>query len=164
MSEFPHLIKQDSISVMLAYYLLLCICIPPHRTSSGIKIKYSDNSSTVNYESIRATALLKYTQAAGAIWGCVKTTTKTNPFIQLWMYSPALPMFLLRCRLSSIGFKFPKSILGLRISPFIDRGRIGKQLSTDLQCWVLLLLTRRRRSEHSGFHLAGCHCSGLCFG
>lgn len=54
----------------------------------------------MNYESIRATALLKYTQAAGAIWGCVKPTTKTNLFIQLRMYSSELPVFSLSCRLS----------------------------------------------------------------
>lgn len=60
---------------MLVYYLLLCICMPPHQGLEKKKKrererkKHSDNSSTMNYESIRATALLKYTQAAGAIWG-----------------------------------------------------------------------------------------------
>ena len=132
---------------MLFYYLLLRMCVLPHRTTSGIKKKerkkkkHSDNSSTMNYESIRATALLKYTQAAGAIWGCVKPTTKTNLFIQLWMYSPELPVFSLNCRLSLDWLQvLPKSILGLWISPFIDRRRIGKRLCPDPQCWELLLL------------------------
>lgn len=135
---------------MLVYYLLLRMCVLPHRTTSGIKKKekkgkkkHSDNSSTMNYESIRATALLKYTQAAEAIWGCVKPTTKTNLFIQLRMYSPELPVFSLSSRLSLDWLQvLPKSILGLWISPFIDRRRIGKRLCPDLQCWELLLLTK----------------------
>lgn len=77
----------------------------PHQGFKKIK-SHSDNSSTMNYKSIRATSLLKYTQAAGAIWGCVKTTAKTNQFIQLWIYFSALPMFLLYCTLSSYGSSF----------------------------------------------------------
>lgn len=45
----------------------------------------------------------------------------------------------LRCRLSSIGFKFHKSILELRISLLIDRGRLGSNLaqtcSAESCCW-----------------------------
>lgn len=34
-SEFYHLIKCDSIHIMLVYNLLLCICVPQHSTRSG---------------------------------------------------------------------------------------------------------------------------------
>lgn len=33
----------------------------------------------MNYESIQAAALLAYSQAAGAIWGCVKIYDKDKP-------------------------------------------------------------------------------------
>lgn len=50
----------------------------------------NDNNSTMNYESMRAAALLNSTRAA---WGYLKSTAKTNPFIQLCMYSAAPTTF-----------------------------------------------------------------------
>lgn len=140
MSEIPHLIK---IRFHICHASVFSSAVHLH-TSTQDHIrdkkkkkkrqwKQQQNELWIN----RSYSTLKVHTGCWAIWGCMKTTTKDKA-IHSAMDVPACTAYVsVRCRLSSIGFKFPKSILGLPISPFIDRRRIGKHFSTELQ-WTLL--------------------------
>lgn len=107
----------------------------------------NNSTTTMNYESIWAIEFMKYTRAAGAIWGCMKPTAKTiRIHSALGVFACAVRcLFLQHRRLFWIGFQFSKSILALWISSSTDQRGIAGKCCSDLQP-----MTRHRLSEHSG--------------